>query len=242
MAWTSNIRRLAAAAALVGVSAGTAAAQGQGYGVGEWNLVTQGGASVCNVVLTNRYIPDQANFRAFVRPGGRCTDWRARSVAMWVVRGNELKLSDGAGREVASLSEQSPNLYAAGDLALHRAGSGYQPGPGPGPGPGYRPPIDRPGQGYGVGDWNFVNQANGSVCHVTLSNRLAPEQSAYRAFARGGPRCHDWMGQAVVFWVVRGNSLHLSDGNGRELAKLEQNGPNQYAAGGFILQRRGPAY
>ena len=98
MAWTSIIRPLAAAAALVGASAGGAAAQGQGYGVGEWNLVTQGGASVCNVVLTNRFIPDQANFRAFVRPDARCSDWRARGVAMWVVRGNELKLSDGAGR------------------------------------------------------------------------------------------------------------------------------------------------
>lgn len=215
---------------IFGIGAAPALAQGKGYGVGEWNLYT--GGSVCRVVLTERFIPSQNNYRAFVRPDGRCTDWRVRNLAMWVVRGNDLKLGDNRGSEMAALAQQGPNLYASGEWQLRRVGTG--PGPGPGPGPG----GDRPGQGYGLGEWNFINQSNGSVCRIVLTNQLIRHQNAYRAYAQGGRRCHDWMGQSVAMWVVRGNSLHLSDGNGREVAKLEQNGPNQYAAGGLILQRR----
>jgi hypothetical protein len=233
------VLRLAALAAL-GASAASAAAQGQGYGVGEWNLVSQGGASVCNVVLTNRYIPEQANYRAFVRPGPRCTDWRARSIAMWVVRGNTLKIADGYGREIAGLGEQNPNLYAAGEWQLHRVGTGYVPGPGPGP--GYPPPVDRPGQGYGVGEWNFINQANGSVCQVVLTDRLIPAQNNYRAYVRGGPRCFDWIARSVAMWVVRGNTLKLADAGGREIAALNEQGPDTYVGGGLVLQRRRAGY
>lgn len=234
----SILPRLAAAAALLGLSAGSAAAQGQGYGVGEWNLVTQGGASVCHVVLTNRYIPAQANFRAFVQGGPRCTDWRIRNLAMWVVRGNTLKLSDGYGREIAGLGEQNPDLYAAGEWTLQRRGTGYYPGPGP----GHSPPGDRPGQGFGRGEWSLIHQASGSICHVTLTGRLIPEQSNYRAIARGGPRCFDWVGRSVFMWVVRGNTLKLADANGREIAALDEQNPNLYAGGGMVLQRRSPGY
>ena len=220
------------AAGLFAACTSAAFAQGKGYGVGEWNLVS--GGSVCRLVLTERFIPQQNNYRALVRADGRCTDWRVRNLAMWVVRGNDLKLADNQGREIASLAEQGPNLYASGGWELRRAGYGYNPGPGP----GYPSPGDRPGQGYGLGEWNFINQSNRSVCHLALTNQLIREQSAYRAYVRGGPQCHDWMGRTVAMWVVRGNSLHLVDGNGREIAKLEQNGPNQYAAGGLILQRR----
>jgi hypothetical protein len=122
MSSTSMLSRLTAALTLLGALAGSAAAQGQGYGVGEWDLVSQNGASVCGIVLSNRYIPEQANFRAFVQGGPRCTDWRARNIVMWVVRGNTLKLSDGYGREMAGLGEQNPNLYAAGEWQLHRRG------------------------------------------------------------------------------------------------------------------------
>ena len=230
------LTRFGAICALASAPALPAFAQGKGYGVGEWNLYT--GGSVCRVVLTERFIPSQSNYRAYVQPDGRCTDWRVRNLAMWVVRGNDLKLGDNRGSEIAALAQQGPNLYASGEWQLRRVGTG----PGPGPGPGYVPPGDRPGQGIGPGDWSFVNQSNGSVCQISLTNRLVPEQSAYRAFPRGGPRCNDWMAQSVAFWVVKGNSLHLSDGSGREIAKLEQNGPNQYAAGCLILQRRRGGY
>jgi hypothetical protein len=202
---------LAAMATALAAWAAPAAAQGQGYGVGEWNLVSQGGASVCHVVLSNRFIPEQANFRAFVRGGARCTDWRARNLQMWVVRGNTLKLSDGSGREIAGLNEQNPNLYAAGEWALQRVGTGYVAPPGP----GYPPSGDRPGQGYGRGEWNLIHQASGSVCLVSLTGRLIPEQNNYRAIARGGARCSDWVGQSVFMWVVRGNTLKFADASGR---------------------------
>lgn len=234
----SMLQTLAIAVVSFGASAVPAAAQGQGYGVGEWNLVTYGGGSVCYVVLSNRFIPQQSAFRAFVRGGARCRDPRAQAVAMWVVRGNSLKLADGEGREIAALDQQSPDQYAAGDWALHRAGTGYAPQPGP----GYTPPGDRPGQGYARGEWRLINESNGSVCRLTLSNRLVPQYNAYRAYVQGGSRCHDWIGQSVAIWVVRGNTLHLATADGRELAKLEQNGPNQYVGGGLVLERRGAGY
>ena len=228
------VPRLAIGLAALGFSAATAAAEGQGYGVGQWNLVTGGGASICTVVLTDRFIPEQSSFRAFVRGGARCTDPRARNVAMWAVRGNTLKLVDGFGREIAGLDEQNPNLYASGDWQLQRVGTGFAPPP-----PGYPPPGERPGQGYGLGEWSLIHEGSGSVCHLTLTNRLIPQQNAYRAIARGGPRCTDWVGQSVYMWVVRGNTLKLVDGTGRELGSLDEQSRNVYAGGGLVLQRRG---
>lgn len=120
----ATFEKMAVAAAVAAVlAAGPASAQGTGYGVGEWDLVTQGGASVCRLVLSTRYIPQQANYRVFHRGGQRCTDWRVRNIVMWVVRGNTLKLSDGYGTEIAGLNEQNPDLYAAGEFALYRVGS-----------------------------------------------------------------------------------------------------------------------
>lgn len=224
--------RLTIVASLLVASAAPAAAQGQGYGLGEWNLVTQGGASVCHVSLTNQPLAQMSAWRAFVRGGQRCTDWRVRNLFLWSVRGNRMGLGDRNGRAIADLNEQNSNLYAAGEWTLQRRG-GYVP-----PGPGYPPPSgNRPGQGYGLGEWNLINQASGSVCHVSLTNQLLP-QGLYRAFSRGGQRCFDQSARYVALWVVSGNTLVLNDRNNREIAKMGEQGPNEYAGGTYVLRRR----
>ena len=219
----------AAVALLLGVISPPAFAQGFGYGLGEWDLITQGGASVCHVVLTNRPIPEQASWRAFVRGGPRCTDWRARSLVMWSVRGNRMGLADGTGRAIADIDEQNPNLYAAGEWQLVRRGTGaYQQPPAPGLAPGQL-----------VGEWDFIAQDTGSVCWVTLTNRIARGIGAYRAITRGGPRCVDARGQNVAYWSLQGGTVYLTDAGGKELGKMDVQGPHDFAGGGQALHRRG---
>lgn len=241
----------ATAAALLSGFADSASAQGQGYGVGEWNLITQGGASVCHVVLTSRLVPQQNAFQAFSRGGARCIDWRVRNLGLWVVRGNDLSLVDTRGAEIAKLAEQGPNQYAQGEWTLQRIGTGYAPprpgypspgypaSPGYPPNQGYPPPTHGQGPDYehGVGEWRLINRATRSVCHLSLTRRPLPQYNAYRAVAQGGERCTDWVGQQAAVWVVRGNTLSLADRNGRELAKLGQQSTDEYAGGEWVLRR-----
>lgn len=217
--------RLALGLAVLGASAAAAAAQGFGYGLGEWNLVTQGGASVCHVVLTNRPIPSQASWRAFVRGGPRCSDWRARNLVMWSVRGNRMSLGDGNGRAIADLDEQNPNLYAAGEWQLARRGMGAAPGPAV------------PAPGRVVGDWAFITQDSGSICRLTLTNRFDGRVGAFRVIAHGGGRCTDDKGQRAAFWRMERNTLYLTDLGGQEVGKFDAQSPNLFVGGGHMLRR-----
>jgi hypothetical protein len=88
--------------------------------LGPWTLATRGGASVCRIVLTGRPIPGLGTYEAFVRGGPQCTDWRVRTVRMWIVRGNLMHFNDHEGREIVKLGEQGPDQYAGADWVLHR--------------------------------------------------------------------------------------------------------------------------
>lgn len=226
MTMKTILPRLAMGLAALGASAGAAAAQGFGYGLGEWNLVTQGGASICHVVLTNRPIPAQASWRAFVRGGPRCTDWRARNLVMWSVRGNRMGLADANGRAIAEIDEQNPNLYAAGEWELVRRGAGPAPA-----GPSLAP-------GRLVGDWVFVTQDSGSLCRLTLTNRFDGRFGAFRVIAYGGGRCTDDRGQRAAYWRMERNTIYLTDQAGQETGKLDEQGPNLFVGGGHMLRRR----
>ena len=224
----SVLPRLAIALAAFGFSAATAAAQGQGYGLGEWNLVTQGGASICHVVLTNRPIPAQGAWRAFVRGGPRCIDGRVRALAMWSVRGNRMGLADGQGAAIADLDEQNQDLYARGEWQLMRRGAAAAP----------QPPA-APNAGQFVGEWSLVSEDVGSVCRLTLTNRFSQSTGAFRAISQGGGRCSDPRGQRVAYWRLQGNTIYLTDINLQEMAKLDLQAPNLFAGGGHVLRRRG---
>jgi hypothetical protein len=109
---------------LLSVAADSAAAQSTGDSEGVWDLVTSGGASVCRLFLTTQIVSPQGQFRVRIQGGPNCHDSGIRRIALWVVRGNTLYLSDWGGNRIANLNQQGPN-WAAGDVFLYRRGYRY---------------------------------------------------------------------------------------------------------------------
>ena len=94
-------------------------------------------------------------------------------------------------------------------------------------------------QGYAVGEWSIVDQGTGSTCRITLSNQFSRRANAFRVYAQGGARCFDPRFQGVAFWALRDATVYIIDGFGKEVYKMDAQGPNFFQGGGQMMRRRG---